>query len=421
MTSTDEVDSKESGASDSTPVTEEKPIVTFVLGGPGAGKGTQCARLVDEFGFVHMSAGDLLRRERDSGSEKADLINSYIKEGKIVPVEITVGLLKSEIIAKMAKGKKVFIIDGFPRNLENLRGWETVMGDFAEVPFMVYLECTEDKMVERVLKRASESAADLRRVDDNEEAVRKRLETYRKSTMPIIKNFEERGMCYTIDANPDSILDVYDGVRRLYKPFTVTPRVVFVLGGPGSGKGTQCAKLVEEFPIKHLSAGDLLRAERATGSKDATLINEYIKEGQIVPVEITVNLIKKAMNHLMREDEVFNFVIDGFPRNFDNLEGWRRVMGHFCEVPFLLNLVCTEDEMTKRILERASLSDVKRIDDNEEAIRKRFKVHAEHTMPVVEDFRKDGILVEVDSMKAIDEVYAAVREHFIPLFEKTAE
>merc|ERR1712166_1415061 len=69
----------------------------------------------------------------------------------------------------------------------------------------------------------------------------------------------------------------------------------FVLGGPGCGKGTVCSKLVSEHGFVHLSAGDLLRAERNSGSKNAELINDIILKGEIVPVEITVNLIKVAM------------------------------------------------------------------------------------------------------------------------------
>ena len=63
-----------------------KPQVIFVLGGPGAGKGTQCGLMVEKYGFVHLSAGDLLRAERDSGSKNGALIQGYISEGKIVPV-----------------------------------------------------------------------------------------------------------------------------------------------------------------------------------------------------------------------------------------------------------------------------------------------------------------------------------------------
>jgi UMP-CMP kinase len=63
-------------------------IVVFVLGGPGSGKGTNCARIVSKFGYVHLTAGDLLREERASGSALADMINTFIKEGKIVPAEV---------------------------------------------------------------------------------------------------------------------------------------------------------------------------------------------------------------------------------------------------------------------------------------------------------------------------------------------
>ncbi|EDO26972.1 predicted protein [Nematostella vectensis] len=71
-----------------------KPVVIFVLGGPGAGKGTQCERIVKEYGYVHLSAGELLREERKSGSKDGDLIENCMTEGKIVPVAITVSLLQ---------------------------------------------------------------------------------------------------------------------------------------------------------------------------------------------------------------------------------------------------------------------------------------------------------------------------------------
>jgi len=106
--------------------------VVFVLGGPGAGKGTQCAKIVEEFGWMHLSAGDLLRAERATGSENAQLINNYITEGKIVPVEITIKL----ILAEMEKnvGKK-FLVDGFPRSEDNRSGWYEIAGDKAVVSF----------------------------------------------------------------------------------------------------------------------------------------------------------------------------------------------------------------------------------------------------------------------------------------------
>lgn len=89
--------------------------VIFVLGGPGAGKGTQCTKLVADYGFKHLSAGDLLREEQDRpGSEFGEMIKAYIKEGTIVPMEVTVQLLENAMKASMEAGNKngLFLIDG---------------------------------------------------------------------------------------------------------------------------------------------------------------------------------------------------------------------------------------------------------------------------------------------------------------------
>jgi UMP-CMP kinase len=92
---------------------ESVPKVFFILGGPGSGKGTYCTKLSNEKGFPHFSAGDLLREERDSGSELAATINENISQGKLVPSEITVQLLRNAIDKSAVK---TILIDGFPRS-----------------------------------------------------------------------------------------------------------------------------------------------------------------------------------------------------------------------------------------------------------------------------------------------------------------
>lgn len=94
--------------------TPEQALVLFVLGGPGAGKGTQCANLVRDFGFKHLSAGDLLREEQERpGSEFGEMIKEYIREGKIVPQEVTIQLLENAMKRAMDEEKKDrFLIDG---------------------------------------------------------------------------------------------------------------------------------------------------------------------------------------------------------------------------------------------------------------------------------------------------------------------
>ncbi|KAM3603778.1 uncharacterized protein V6R79_001964 [Siganus canaliculatus] len=159
---------------------------------------------------------------------------------------------------------------------------------------------------------------------------------------------------------------LFDRVSLMMKP-----QVVFVLGGPGAGKGTQCVKIVENYSYTHLSAGDLLREERAReGSEVGQLIATYIKEGKIVPVEITINLLRKAMEATMQKDETkFRFLIDGFPRNEDNLQGWNRVMDEKADVKFVLFFDCSNEVCIDRCLERGKSSG--RTDDNRESLEKR--------------------------------------------------
>ena len=96
--------------------------------------------------------------------------------------------------------------------------------------------------------------------------------------------------------------------------------VIFVLGGPGSGKGTQCANLVRDFGFKHLSAGDLLREEQdRPGSEFGQLIKDYIKEGLIVPQEVTIQLLENAMTGAIETDDKRRFLIDGLSNSVSRL------------------------------------------------------------------------------------------------------
>eukprot|EP00884_Botryococcus_braunii_P008514 jgi/Botrbrau1/17664/Bobra.0166s0090.1 len=111
-------------------------------------------------------------------------------------------------------------------------------------------------------------------------------------------------------------------------------KVVFVLGGPGSGKGTQCAKLVKDFDIAHLSAGDLLRAHMTSGSPEGQMVADMIKQGQIVPSHVTISLLEKAMLASGRS----LFLIDGFPRNEENRAAFEKQTG--IEPQFVLFFDC---------------------------------------------------------------------------------
>ncbi|KFM75184.1 UMP-CMP kinase, partial [Stegodyphus mimosarum] len=190
-----------------------KPKVVFVLGAPGAGKGTQCKRIVETFGYVHLSAGDLLRAERNTpGSQYGELIENHIRNGTIVPVEITCRLIE-EAMKTSASDK--FLIDGFPRNKDNLDGWNREMADKANVQFILFIDCSEEACVERCLKRGAEGSG---RSDDNIDSLKKRFHTFHQDTLPIVNQFSEKGMVLKVDGSKDADT-VFQTIQELFRQY----------------------------------------------------------------------------------------------------------------------------------------------------------------------------------------------------------
>ncbi|KAL6403568.1 uridylate kinase [Ilyonectria robusta] len=186
-----------------------------------------------------------------------------------------------------------------------------------------------------------------------------------------------------------------------FSPADVT--VVFVLGGPGAGKGTQCSKLVEQYGFIHLSAGDLLRAEQERpGSQFGDLIKDYIKNGLIVPMEVTIQLLENAMTEALQKagSTKGRFLVDGFPRKMDQAVKFEETV---CPAKMVLFFDCPEEVMEKRLLKRGETSG--RSDDNAESIRKRFRTFVETSMPVVNYFEKEGKVVKLDATPTPDQVY----------------
>jgi len=181
------------------------------------------------------------------------------------------------------------------------------------------------------------------------------------------------------------------------------PNVVFVLGGPGAGKGTMCELAESQLGWTHLSTGDLLRAEREAGGPAASTIDKFIKAGKLVPNEVVVTLLKNAMETVTRTTGRNNFLLDGFPRSMDNLEGWYEVFGRE-ELPKMLYFECPYDVLEKRILGRAKYTG--RSDDNIESIKLRFDTFKTETLPIVEFFKSKELCVEVDTGQDRQSVYA---------------
>lgn len=121
-----------------------------------------------DYGFKHLSTGDLLREERQKGGELAETIDQFIREGKLISSELVVKLLKKNI---MANGNRRYLVDGFPRNRENWEEFEKQLADYVVIRNLLYFDCPNDIMTERIIGRSKTSG----RSDDNPETVKLRL------------------------------------------------------------------------------------------------------------------------------------------------------------------------------------------------------------------------------------------------------
>mmetsp|Transcript_16167 Transcript_16167/g.44493 ORF Transcript_16167/g.44493 Transcript_16167/m.44493 type:complete len:246 (-) Transcript_16167:164-901(-) len=208
----DDVDNKNNNKNSSS---EQPNKVVFVLGGPGAGKGTQCQLLQERLaGWKHLSAGDLLRAQRKKGGELGDLINARIAAGALVPSDVTCQLLLNAM--KEATGISKFLIDGFPRSQENLDAWNTIADSNVQVEFVLCLSCPEEVLTGRLLERGKTSG----RVDDADlTVIRKRYDTFRKETQPILDYYKGKGEGTALKeiASDQSVEQVYQQIVVLFE------------------------------------------------------------------------------------------------------------------------------------------------------------------------------------------------------------
>ena len=187
------------------------------------------------------------------------------------------------------------------------------------------------------------------------------------------------------------------------------PNVVFILGGPGSGKGTMCELAESQLGWTHLSTGELLRAEVETGGPHADTIEDLIGPGNLAPDDITVDLLKQAMEQAIRTTGRRNFLLDGFPRCQGNMDAWHDLFGSNAELPKMLFFECPYEVLEERILGRAKFTG--RSDDNVESLKQRFDTFKAETLPMVELFRRRNKCVEIDTSQPRQTVFNLLRDN----------
>ncbi len=170
-------------------------INIVIFGAPGSGKGTQSERIVEKYGFAHISTGDVLRGEIKKGTALGKTANDYISKGQLIPDSLMTDILAS-VYDGLRGTSKGCIFDGFPRTIPQAESLNKLLKDRGEeVSAMIELNVPEDELVTRLIERGKTSG----RADDNEETIKQRLNVYHAQTSPLIEWFDQQGKRHSID------------------------------------------------------------------------------------------------------------------------------------------------------------------------------------------------------------------------------
>lgn len=203
-----------------------------LLGPPGSGKGTYSSRIAKEFEIPHISTGDLLREEVKKGTELGERAKEYMNRGELVPNEIVLEILKQRL--QQPDCERGFILDGFPRNLEQAK----ILGTIATIDLVIYLDVPDEIIIERLSNRricrecgaiynlksmppkvpgkCDVCGSELyQRDDDKPETIKNRLEVYREQTKPLIDHYKEKGILAEFKIEKE--IPVEEGVESIKK------------------------------------------------------------------------------------------------------------------------------------------------------------------------------------------------------------
>ena len=180
-----------------------------------------------------------------------------------------------------------------------------------------------------------------------------------------------------------------------------------LFGAPGSGKGTQSAKLIDQYGLYHISTGDLLRGHIRRGTEIGITADKYISNGQLIPDELMIRMLDDVLENEAKGKQ--GVVFDGFPRTIAQADALETLLSkRGMESPVVIGLEVPEDELMRRLINRGKESG--RSDDNEETITKRLKVYHEQTEPLKDYYSNNGRYIPVNGLGVVDDIYTAIRD-----------
>ena len=183
-----------------------------VFGAPGSGKGTQSARLIEDYGLYHISTGELLRDHIARGTELGKVADSYISKGQLIPDELMIEILENTL-DENPETRNGVIFDGFPRTIPQAKALKTMLEKRgSKVHAVVGLEVEDSELIDRLLKRGLESG----RSDDNLETINARLKVYNDQTAPLMEYYKREGKYHGVKGS-GAIDDIFNAIKNELK------------------------------------------------------------------------------------------------------------------------------------------------------------------------------------------------------------
>ncbi|MDQ8201503.1 adenylate kinase [Pelagicoccus sp. SDUM812003] len=372
-----------------------------LFGPPGAGKGTQSERLIQDYKLHYISTGEILRREMADKTPLGEEARSIIAEGGLVSDEIIVQIIEKFITDnRQAKG---FLFDGFPRTYIQAYILEGLMIKLhSSLTCLINLQVPEEVSVERLLKRGQSSG----RSDDNEVVIRNRLREYNEKTLPVLQFYKERGLCHDVDATAP-IDKVYASIKDVVEQeLRKTLLNVVIFGYPGSGRGSQGKALAAKYGLEFVATGPMLEEEIAANTELGKKIKALYESGQLVPDEIVVPLIERRIENA---GDVKGFIFKGFPRTLVQsyiLDGL--LQKHGSSISKVIEIEVPTLELIRRLDARSKTERCMPYDSSTQKIVKRLEEHEMKTVPVIRKYNQLHGVTRIDGKASFDEVSARI-------------
>lgn len=431
-----------------------------VIGPSGVGKGTHALGLAERYRLRHLSTGDLLRHHLQTHSALGILARRYLAQGELVPDEFVDAMIEEWCDRLPAEEGALF--DGFPRTayqasfldeLLELRG--------RQLDAVIYLQVSDEEIVRRlsgrlicracqapyhqsirpprIAGRCDRCEGELyQRIDDTTDMVRARLRVFHRTTQPVLEHYGAAGRLVVlsgagaIDAVDARLIEALNAVRAgtlTFAPWQAVAAASVVrpaplaqptldlvlLGGPGSGKGTQAERLCATCHLPHIATGDLFRENLRQATDLGKLAKTYMDRGELVPDDVTEAMVE---DRLARPDAAAGFILDGFPRTLPQAHALAEMLARLGRhLTGVLYVKVSDDAIVTRLSGRLICRNCQtpyhaqfkpprqsgvcdscagplyqRDDDNPATVRARLATFHGQTEPLIEFYQTSGLL-----------------------------